>query len=246
MPGTAVKTNPATDETQEGLKTPPASSTGLDESKGGAETKPERIYRQTEVDALMGKAGQRIQAKLDAILVERDTFKTQAETLTAEITEARESIASLTSDIETMSEDNPDRDAVVKLRKQKEAELKVLRAERAEIAPAKAEITKWKRDQLVYTVSDEFATANGEDVDKDSFMTAADKFKLSGRDELETLAETMGFKLKSEIPEEPPKADNPPLTPFSATTHGGGGWDTTQHTTKENIEEGLRRLQTKK
>ena len=221
--GTANKTNQDTGKAQVEVKVPPASSTGLGEQKGGAETKPERTYRQSEVDAMLGKAGQRIQAKLDAVTGERDTFKSQSETLTAEITEAKESIASLTKEIEAMSEDNPDKDAVVKLRKAREAELRAAKAERAKIADSVNEVTKWKKDQLVYTVADEFVTATGENVDMDSFMTAADKFKLSGREELEALAETMGFKPKSELSVEPKELEVPPVKPYSGVTEGGGG-----------------------
>ena len=217
--GTAEKTLQDTGKVQE---VAPAPGTGLGEPKGGAETKPERIYRQSEVDALLGRAGTRIQAKLDVVTAERDTLKAQSETLTAEITEARESVASLTKDIEALSEDDPDKHALLKLRKDKEAELRTLKTERAELSESRKEITQWKRDQLVYTVADEFTTANNTSVDLDSFKVAADKLKLSGREELETLAETMGFKPKSEITEEPPKEPALPMKVLSGVTSGGG------------------------
>lgn len=220
--GTAEKTGQATDKVQEEIKTPPASGTGLDKEKGGAETKPGKTYKQFEVDAFLGKAGQRIQAKLDAVIAERDVFKSQIETLTAEITEAKESITSLTKDTEAMSEDNPDKHELVKRRKEWEKELSILKIERAGIADSKAEIAKWKRDQLVYTVADEFITVSGEKVDFDTFMTAADKFKLSDREGLEILAETIGFKLKSETLVEPPETKAEPIIPFSGGNEGGG------------------------
>ena len=198
-----------------------APGAGLEGKEGGAETKPEKTYRQSEVDALLGKAGQKKQSQLEAITTERDTLKSQLESLTAEITEARESIISLTKDIETMSEDNPDKDALVKLRKEREKELKALKAERAEIAPAKLEIAKWNRDQLVYTVADEFVTSDGKDVDPDTFMKAADKFNLSKREELEALAEEKGFKTKEEV-QEKAEPEVPPVKPYSGKTEGGG------------------------
>jgi len=216
--GTAKESNQATGKEQEELKSPPAPGTGLEKKEGGAETKSEKIYRQSEVDALLGKAGQRIQAKLDTITTERDTFKSQLETLTSEITEAKESITSLTKDIEVMSEDDPDKDKVVKLRKEWEGRLGTLKAREAKVADSETEVANWKRDQLVFTVADEFTTAEGERVDFDSFKNAADKFRLSGRDELEALAEEKGFKRKSEIPEDPP-----PGRLYSGKTDGGGG-----------------------
>jgi len=47
-------------------------------------------------------------------------------------------------------------------------------------------------------VADEYVTATGEKVDFDSFKNSADKLKLKERDELETLAETIGLRLKQE------------------------------------------------
>jgi len=216
--GTAEETVQATGTAGEESKVPSA-GTGLDGDKGRAEGKPERTYRQSEVDALLGKAGQRVQAKLDAITTERDALKGQLVTVTTEIAEAKESIASLTTDIETMSDGDPDKQTVLKLRKAKEAELKALKAERDAILPEKQEVAKFKRDQLVYTVADDYVKADGKPVDLNSFMTAADRFKLSVREELETLADTLGFKPKDEA-EGTPKT--PPVKAYSGRSEGGG------------------------
>ena len=214
--GTAEETSQDTSKAQGAT---PAPGTGLDENQGGAETKAEKMYPQSEVDALLGKAGQRVQAKLSAVTAERDTLKSQAENLTTEITEAKESIASLTKDIEAMSEDNQDKQAIIKLRREKQAELNAAKAERARIAEDQKEVTRHKRDQLVFTVADEFMAADGTSVDLDSFMANADKFHLSDREGLEDLAETMGLKLKGEAPNEPEKPPSP--RPYSGITTGG-------------------------
>ena len=214
--GTADKTNQDTGRAQETVP-----NKGLDSKEGGAETKPERTYRQSEVDALLGRTGQKIKANLEAVTTERDTLKSQLGALTAEMTEAKESIATLTKEIDAMSADDPDKLALVRLRKEKEAELKVAKAERAKIADSEKEVIQWKKDQLVYTVADEFVTADGKDVDFDSFKTTADKFNLSDREGLEALAETMGLKLKVET-EEPEKFEVPPAKPYSGKTDGGG------------------------
>mgnify|MGYP001611724905 FL=1 len=67
-------------------------------------------------------------------------------------------------------------------------------------------------------MADEFSATDGKDVDFDSFMAAADKFKLSEREGLVALAETMGFKPKDEVPEKP---EAPPIKPYSGLTDGG-------------------------
>lgn len=236
--GTAVKTGQATGKEQVKPNDLTAPGAGLGGEKGGAETKAARTYQQSEVDALLGKAGQRVQANLDTVTTERDALKSQVGTLTAEITEAKESITALTKDIDAMSEEDPGKQALVNRRKEWEKELQTLKTERVQIATDRTEIVVWKRDQLVYTVADEFVTATGEEVDKDSFKNSADKFKLSSREGLEALADDKGFKRKSEILDEPPKAGTPPLVVSSGKT-AGGGIDFASLTADEKIEYGL-------
>lgn len=236
--GTAEKTNQATDS-KDDTKAASVAGAGPDGAKGGAT--PEKTYRQAEVDALLGKAGQRIQAKLDAITTERDTLKSQVDPLTAEITEAKEAIATLTRDIEAMSDGDPDKQAVLKLRKEKEGELKAAKAERAAIAEGQKEVAQWKRDQLVYSVADEYVKADGTAVDMDSFKTAADKFKLSDQEGLVNLAETMGLKPKAEIPEETKTA---PVKPYSGKSDGGGD-NIGGMSPRDRIREADRRLRAK-
>ena len=193
---------------------------GLDGGEKGAEAKQERMYPQSELDAKLARAGQKLQTKLEAVTAERDTLKAERETLTNEITEARESITSLTEDIERMSEDDPDKDKVVKLRKEKESELKALKKERADLEEPRKKIAQWERDQLVYSVAADFVTADGKSVDMDAFKSRADRFNLKERDDLEDLAETMGFKPKSDA-DPPEKKDETPILSFSGKTQGG-------------------------
>jgi len=216
--GTAEKPEQATDKAQ---VVTPAPSKGLDKEKGGAEVQPEEMLPRSEVDRLLGKAGQKIQAKLEAVTAERDSYKTQAETLKAEMTEAKSKIDSLTKDIDAMSEDDPDKYKLVQRRKEWESALESLKQERAELAESRTEITQWKRDQLVYTIADEYVTATGENVDFDKFKTDADRFKLNDRENLEALAETLGYKLKGETPEQPDKPKTPAPKPFSGRSEGG-------------------------
>jgi len=222
-------------------ETPPVPSAGLE--KGGAKTEPEKTYRQSEVDALLGKAGQRVQAKLLTVTTERDTLKSQVETLTADITEAKESITSLTKDIEAMSENDPDKFALVKRRKEWETELASLKVEKAKIGESQKEVTQWKRDQLVYSVADEFVMATGEKVDFDSFKKATDKFRLNEREELEAFAETLGYKPKSEISGE--SLEPPTILPYSGKTDGGQE-NSDNLSPREKIEKGLEIARKKK
>lgn len=235
--GTATGTVQDTGKQQVEPKDSVVAGTGLGGKEGGAETKPERTYKQSEVDALLGKAGTRIQAKLDAVTNERNTFKSQLDSLTAEIAEAKDSMETLTKDIEAMTRDDPDKQFMVKLRKEKEAELKAAKAERAKIAEEAKEVVQWKRDQLVYTVASEFVTSSDTEVDMDTFKKAADKLKLGDREGLEILAETLGYKSKSETEEEPPKRVVPGVKPYSGKTDGGGGGFTREQITKMPMEE---------
>ena len=225
--GTAEEVKQATGEMQ--VK-PPASDTGLAGKEGGAE----KTYRQSEVDALLGRAGQKVKANLETVTTERNTLKSELGTLTAEITEAKDKITSLTKDIEAMSEDDPDKHGLVQRRKELEAELKSAKAERTAIADSKKEVDKWKRDQRVYSVADEFVTADGLEIDKDSFMKSADKFKLTELEELEALAEDKGFKRKSETPEVEPAT----LKPYSGITEGGR-FDVSKLSAREKVQYAL-------
>lgn len=236
--GTAEKTSQDAGQMQEKPKDLAAPGAGLDSGKvGGAETKlPEKTYRQSEVDAQLAKVGQRMQVKLEAVVAERDSYKSQVETLQKQISESKQSIASLTEDIDAMSKDDPDKIALVKRRRELESELSNLKLEKAELATSRNEVMQWKRDQLVYSVADEFVTATGESVDFDFFKNAADKFKLSGREELETLAETMGLKPKGEV-EKPEEPKIPPPKGYSGVT-AGGAIDLNSLTPKEKIRMG--------
>ncbi len=91
MLGTANGTAQATDKTLvEPKDSKVAAGAGLDGKEGGAEARQERVYKQSEVDALLGKAGTKVQAKLEAVTSERNTYKSQLDTLTAERAEAKE------------------------------------------------------------------------------------------------------------------------------------------------------------
>ena len=226
MVGTATTQTQATGRTE--VKAPV--SAGLGKKTGGVETTPERTYRQADVDALLGKAGQKVQAKLDEVTKERDTFKGQLDTLTEEITEARESLTTLNKEIEAMSEDDPSRKALVSLRREREAELKAAKALRVAAEADVNEHKQWKRDQLVYTVADEYVTSGGDAVDLETFKRAADRFKIKDREELEGLAETLGFS-----PKEGTLASlvTPSVKPYSGKTDGGKAERTEEDRLKE-------------
>ena len=215
--GTAEKTNQANEQKIE--EKSPEATQGLDEKKGGVETQQERTYSQSEVDALLGRAGQRIQTKLEAVTAERNSFKTQAETLTSQITKANEKVDSLTKDIDAMSEDEPDKHKLVQRRKEWETKLSSLETRETELENDRKEVSQWKRDQLVYNVADEYKTATGENIDMDSFKKSADRFKLSESEDLEAFAESLGYKRKDEIPQK--DETPPPPKPFAAKTAGG-------------------------
>ena len=211
---TAIK-----DTGKEQAAKPPVSGAGLDGEKGRAETKEEKVYRQSEVDALLGKAGQRIQVKLAAVVTERDTLKSQFEATLTELNEVKESLESVNKDIEALSSDDPEKTILIKRRKELEVELRRVKAEGVSIAEDKNALDTWKRDQEAYTVASEYVTATGTPIDLDSFKNIAEKLKVSGRESLEDLAATLGYKPKDETTTE--EAEEPPIKPISGKTLGG-------------------------
>ncbi len=183
---------------------------------GADETK---LYSQSELDARLGNVGQRLQRKLEDVTKERDTYKTEATKLEGEIKGARSNISTLTTEIESLSASDPDKKALVALRKDYETLLTDLNKEKTDLEPAREEVKKHKRDQIVYQVADDYVTVTGEPVDKNAFMEKADKFSLNDRDSLENLAETMGLKLKDDTT---PADKTKPVKVYSGIQGGGG------------------------
>ena len=217
----------ATGETQDKPKDLSASGAGLEGKKESTEAKPERTYTESEYKRAVGTAGQKLKADLDAVTAERDTLRGQLATITEEITEAKASIEDLTKQIDVEAGEDPERKGLIKLRKDKEAELKALKVERAAVAETAKENIKFKRDQLVYAVADEYGT------DYDRFMANADRLKANDRESLVAVAETMGLKLKVEV-----ESEIEPHIPASGKT-SGGGIDLDALSPREKIEKGL-------
>ena len=215
--GTANKTKQDAGKAQVEPKDSFASGAGLGGKEGGAETKPKKTYSQSEYDSGMSKAGQRKQAELEATIKERDLLKTQLNTVVSEIVEAKQSIASMNEEIKAMAEDDPDKKETLRLRREAQAKLKDYEAKEAKLVEREKPILKREREDLVYTVADEYGLETGEE--KDRFMERADKHKIgTDREALEALAETMGFKSKGEAETE----EKPALHSDSGTTRGGG------------------------
>ena len=216
--GTTEKPTQDTNQALDGLKNPPAPDVGLGGKEGS--TKPERSYTQSEVDALLGKSGQKIKSELETITTERNTFKAQLDAVSAEMATAKESLDSLTKDVDVLSAENPDGKETIRLRRAAEAKIKEYEGKEAKLIEREKPVLKSERDQLVYSVADEFVVASGETLavdDYNRFMANADKFKLDDREGLVALAETMGLKpnMKTES-----KIES--FIPDSGKTAGGG------------------------
>jgi DNA gyrase/topoisomerase IV subunit A len=217
--GTEAGTIPA----GEGNKTPePEGKTPVDQNKVSPEDEPKYSEKQTQ--SLVNAAKSEMGRTLKEVEKERDSLKTKLETKENELSVIGTEIEDLQKKLDDMSSDDPARFDVVKELKAAREERKQLRTEKATLKTEKdtleedkKEVAKWKRDQLVFTVADEYVTADGEAVDFNSFMTAADKFELSSRETLTALAETLGFKLKTQPGTEQPKAPKP----YSGKTDGG-------------------------
>ena len=191
---------------------------GDDGNRAGAEG--EKLYSQSELDARLGSAGQKLQRKLDTVTTERDTYKSQSESLTTQSNEAKSKVSELTTEIESLSDKDPDKKALVALRKDYENLLAGLKTREAELEPKLAKVTKFERDQIVYQVAEDYVTAGGEPVDKNAFMENADKFNLSTQEELENLADTMGLTLKDATAQ---AGDQKPKIKVFTPPGGGGG-----------------------
>lgn len=220
--GIANKTNQPDVKTQGETHAADTRATGAE----GHTEAPEMLSRK-EVDALLGKAGGKIKAERDAAIAERDSARAERDqakksldSLNGELAEAKTSVETLQNELEEMAKDDPDRTKVAKLIRERQAEVKSLKDEKAKLDGSRKEYEQWQRDQLVYTVADEFTTADGSDVDFDTFMAAANRLKASDRDGLVAVAETMGLKVKTD---EETEAETTPKAPkpYSGKSEGG-------------------------
>lgn len=200
------------------------------EKESNSEQPPRTLAEQKKaVEDAVAQYGDKVKREqINPITEERDTLKSKVETFQSDLTDNTAEIEKLEAKLSDLTSDDPERFDVVKElkaaredRKQLKADRQAFETEKASVAESKVEVDKWNRDQLVYKAADEFVTASGENVDFDSFMSAADKFKVSEREGLIALAETMGFKPKSKAHEDP---ENPPLKPYSGVTEGGTGF----------------------
>ncbi len=219
------------DEKVQGETPVPETRTVRNEEHTDTETP--KMYSQGEVDALLGKAGGRIKAERDTVITERDAArrerdeaKKQVESLNTELSDTKTSIESLKKDMEVMAQDDPDRSAIRDLILQKEKDLRSLKDEKAALDGPRKEYEQWKRDQLGYSVADEFANPDGSDVDFDAFMAAANRLKANDGDSLTAVAETMGLKLKDETTPESEKPKPKAPKPYSGKSEGGSPYFT--------------------
>lgn len=188
------------------------------EAKAGSTSRLAKTYteeqrRQAVSDAL-ADAGRRHETEIKRLTSERDSFSQIA----AELAEAKANIDSLTTEIDELSKDDPDKTDLVKLRKEAKAKLATLTAQDTALKDREAKVQKFERDRLIAEIADSYTTANGEDADPDSLLKAADKFKISDRAGLESLAEEKGWKLKTTTEEE----SSEPSAPDNGKSSGGG------------------------
>jgi len=204
-----------------------------------------RTFTQEEhnkgVEDGIAQYGDRIKREqIDPITKERDTLKTEVGKYETKLTDVREELGKLEQRIEELASDDPEMKNVEKRANQLREQERTLKdrtrdAEAKEAANTESQIRidKWDRDQDVYKVADEFVTASGEDVDKDSFMANADQFNVIGKDKLVDLAKALGYKPKEGTPS--------PVTqvkPYSGKTSGGAD-DFSNLSPREKIDKGI-------
>lgn len=209
---------------------------GTTSQEGGETTQTHKTYSQQEVDVISAAVGKKLKEQLVQMTTERDTLKTQAEATSAEVAQTKADIEALNEEIGELSKDDPDKIELVKLRNTARARLKAIEAKESELSVRETVIQKLERDQLVYQVADEFVTGSGKDVDFDSFMAAANRFKVNDREGLVALAEEKGFKPK-------PEEDN---TPPDSGKNKGGDTDLSHLSGEELLRVGFKKSLSRK
>ncbi len=200
----------------------------LENKKATQTQKPVKTYTQQDVDTITANVGRQISAELQTVTTERDTLKGQLDKVNTEITATQTNIEDLNKQIEELSQDDPDKTDLVKLRKEAKLKLASLTARELMLTERETKVQKFERDQLVFDVAENYVTASGEDADADSLRTAAERWKVTDRAGLEALAEEKGWKLKSATTPNEPE----PSAPDSGR-NSGGGIDLNTRTPKE-------------
>lgn len=195
-----------------------------------------KAMKKASEDAV-AKYGDRIKREtLDPITKERDTFKTerdslkvQFEAVKSEMSEVTKEIADLKETLETL--DSEDAGRVKQIIREKQRELTDLKAQKEALAEPAKEVAKWKRDQLITSVADEYGLKTQEQLK--AFREAADDLNRNTREELLAMARHLKLSVKEEVKEEVQ-----PHVPFSSK-NSGSVKDFDNMTPKEKIEYGL-------
>jgi len=204
-------------------------------------------YTKIEVDKMVSDAAMVIGREKKLVEFERDQLKTQIKSFENKVTDHQEELASLEKRIAELASNDPELNNLEKRAKevreqerQAKAKLHDAEAKEAEIAEAKNEIATWKRDQLIYSVADDFVTVDGSNVGFDSFKARADLFNISEKEALVALAETMGFKPKTEG--EPETKSPSTGRPYSGVTSGGTSFVRNKANPTETLIHGFEKL----
>ena len=187
-------------------------------NEGNTEETPK--YTQKEVDALLGKSGQKMKAQLELVIKERDDFRSKHESVAKTHDELNSQIETAQGEIQTLKDtldslETADATKVRQLIRDWERKLGSLTDREKNLTPREERVNTFERTELIYAVADEYGLEEPEA--KDRFKSAADRLKINDRDGLSTLAETMNLKAKEEPDEPKPKA---PI-PYSGKTDGG-------------------------
>jgi len=195
------------------------------------------LERKKAIEDAIAKYGDRIKReKLDPITHERDTFKAERdefrgkyESLSVETSEKTKEITDLKETLETL--DSEDAGRVKQIIREKQRELTDLKAQKEALAEPAKEVAKWKRDQLITSVADEYGLKTQEQLK--AFREAADDLNRNTREELLAMARHLKLSVKEEGKEEVQ-----PHVPFSSK-NSGSVKDFDNMTAKEKIEYGL-------
>ncbi len=161
-----------------------------------------KMYSEEEVNAAIEKASSDALARAGrerkAIEEERDQYKARISSFDENLAELQEDRAKLKAMLEDLGAKDPDKGKIVQKIKDLDAESKALKADRARLEAEKAqhaEMVKVATERTrAYTIKDVAALYENGDAAK--LKAICDKAKILGADEINSIAEELGWKKK--------------------------------------------------
>lgn len=201
----------------EGIKTPEAEDKTPVKEKVSSEE--ERIYTQSQADALVHASTSDWGRKLKEIETERDNLKSQIKTKENELEDIQAEREHLQKELEDLTSDDPKKYDLIKkdrtLREQERglrSKLQDFDNKEKAFAEREKKVTSFEREVLIESIADEY-----EDGDASRLKKAVSGFESPTEEQIRTIADIIWSK-KAEG--EKPKT----VKPYSGKSEGGSGY----------------------